>query len=569
MDQTSKSGGSSEEELDEAHKARGSYQLQLTSKIATCDLSISNLGDDTTEGTDEDGLGASFGRIEFDYSFRLLHPTIEENSEELQAQGSDSNRISMGGSSRRESSGHVTTSNQSLDHLIRPLGVPGSPYGSSTRRNSKKNEENDDSIEDEEESSLQKVRAFCGLIVNNSRFQIAIIVLIILNAALMGIATFDFVTEDPKIDDAFTLADRVFLIIFTIELVLQFVYHGLRLFTDPWLVFDFAIVVSSWSFESLQIVRSFRIFRAFRLISRLSLLRNLVEAIVQVLPQVAAISTLLLLIMYIYAVLCTELFEDLYATGATDHDYFSRLDYSFFTLFQLMTLDWSEVARQTLEVYPWSWTIFVSFILFSAFIVYNLIIAVVCDTVALVESRRGEAETEESEEVGLSTDDEDSPESQRLRIDAIRCRLCQMIKSQNQLLDTVQSAVPELERLDSSNECVSPIQLSPQSSSSSREDIRLTDSYDAHDFALDDFSLLEPKAQAAIQEIEHAGTLEASDRAEPFRQASSLSRAKRTKSRASGPRPPTSSDHVAKKRDLDFGGTVEHKTLVQKRRKSL
>jgi hypothetical protein len=270
--------------------------------------------------------------------------------------------------------------------------------------------------------------------------------------------------------------------------------------------------------------------------------------------------------MYIYAVLCTVLFEDLYATGATDHDYFSRLDNSFFTLFQLMTLDWSEVARQTLDVYPWSWTIFVSFILFSAFIVYNLIIAVVCDTVVLVESRRQEAE---SEEVDLSTDDEDSPESQRRRIDAIRCCLSQMIKSQNQLLDTVQSAVQELEILDSSNGCVSPIQLSPQSSTSSREDLRLTDSYDAYDFALDAYSLLEPKAQAAIQENEHAGTLEASDRAEPFRQASSLSRAKRTKSRASGPRPPTSSDHVAQKRDLNFGGTVEHRTLVQKRRKSL
>ena len=31
--------------------------------------------------------------------------------------------------------------------------------------------------------------------------------------------------------------------------------------------------------------------------------------------------------------------RDMYEKGQTDYDYFSRLDYSFFTLFQLLTLD--------------------------------------------------------------------------------------------------------------------------------------------------------------------------------------------------------------------------------------
>ena len=91
-----------------------------------------------------------------------------------------------------------------------------------------------------------------------------ILVLIIVNAIQMGLATFDFVSNNEKVDSIFELVDQIFLIIFTVEVILNFLHHNrfdritldplgfapkseqeefLRKENFPWLVFD-ALVVS-------------------------------------------------------------------------------------------------------------------------------------------------------------------------------------------------------------------------------------------------------------------------------------------------------------------------------------
>jgi hypothetical protein len=42
------------------------------------------------------------------------------------------------------------------------------------------------------------------------------------------------------------------------------------------LVFDLVIIVTSWTFSQVQIIRAFRIFRALRLITRVKVMKNLV-----------------------------------------------------------------------------------------------------------------------------------------------------------------------------------------------------------------------------------------------------------------------------------------------------
>lgn len=79
----------------------------------------------------------------------------------------------------------------------------------------------------------------------------------------------------------------------------------------------------------------------------------------------------------------TQLFKDLYKRGLTSVDYFGRMDDTFFTLFQIMTLDaWAEVAREVMAVYAWAWLPFIVFVIITAFVVVNLIIAVICDAIA-------------------------------------------------------------------------------------------------------------------------------------------------------------------------------------------
>ena len=231
--------------------------------------------------------------------------------------------------------------------------------------------------------TVNKYRTMCGDFINHEKVQLCVVFLISLNAIMMGIATFDFVSENPSASKVFETTDTIFLSIFTVELVMQLIYHGPRLFLDGWLVFDFIIIIMSWSFASLQIIRAFRIFRALRLVTRIKVMKNLVRALLSVMPRMAAISLLLFLVFYIYAVMFTQLFGYLYEAGAFEEDYFGRIDLSFFTLFQIMTLDaLDQVSRQLMNEIPWSWFPLLTFVIVSAFIVVNLIIAVLCDAIS-------------------------------------------------------------------------------------------------------------------------------------------------------------------------------------------
>lgn len=251
-----------------------------------------------------------------------------------------------------------------------------------------------DHVDEKKPWSISRFRTTCGNIVNDVRVQNFVVLLILVNAIMMGLATFSFVTGNSKVSAGFDTTDQVFLIIFTVELAFQLVYHGFALFKDGWLVFDFVIIVMSWSLASLRIIRTFRIFRALRLVTRVKVLKNLVTALFSVGPRMCGIGALLMLIFYIYGVMCTVLFKDLYANGVTDLDYFSRLDLSFWTLFVMMTLDWTNVSRQVMAKYNWSWAVFVSFVMITSFMVYNLVIAVVCDSVAIIEAMGKEEELE-------------------------------------------------------------------------------------------------------------------------------------------------------------------------------
>ena len=229
---------------------------------------------------------------------------------------------------------------------------------------------------------VNDARRFMGRIINDERVQNTVLLLIVINALMMGVATFPAIKANPDIMSKFELADQIFLIIFTIESGMQLLYHGWTLFKDGFLVFDLLIVVMSWSLEGAQVFRAFRIFRALRLITRVDTLRNLVLALFSVVPKMTAIIMLLALIFYIFAVMFTQMFKGMYEAGEVSDPFFDSLPDSFFTLFQMMTLDnWADICFEIQIVYPWAWVPFVCFIIITGFVVVNLIIAVICDAV--------------------------------------------------------------------------------------------------------------------------------------------------------------------------------------------
>lgn len=266
---------------------------------------------------------------------------------------------------------------------------------------------------------ITSVRSFCGTIVNSFVFQITIIILILINAIVAGIGTYDFVTENPVTDAAFGYGDGLFLIIFTIELTLEFIYNGSKFFRDGWLVFDLITVVASWSFAHFQVIRSFRIFRAIKLIKRIKSVRELVNAIVHLIPKVSAITFLMLLIFYIFAVLFTSMFKDI----PLDDHYFKRLDWTFLTLFEISTLSWVHITQQLQPHSPAAFFLILAFIIITSFIALNLIVAVLCDAIFELHQSRDDEE-----------DDNDDGRDETIvqkRLNDLTCQMKMMQEWQN------------------------------------------------------------------------------------------------------------------------------------------
>jgi len=231
--------------------------------------------------------------------------------------------------------------------------------------------------------TIQKLRLQCGKMVNNNYVQLVMIVFIIINAGMMGIATFKIIKENAKYLDAFEKTDKAFLIIFTIELVMQCIYHGHKLLYDGWLVFDLIIILTSWVFSKVPAIQAFRIFRAFRLITRISIMRNLIVALVNVMPRMAAIALMLCLIFYIFSVMFTQLFSKADPGG---REYFGNMGLTVLTLFQIMTLDnWAAIAREMMLSHNWAWAPFIVFVIIAGFVIVNLIIAVICDAIGSLD----------------------------------------------------------------------------------------------------------------------------------------------------------------------------------------
>jgi hypothetical protein len=288
------------------------------------------------------------------------------------------------------------------------------PEGRVTGNSSERDEDHQESTIDAADKGIKRLRKICGELVNHEKVQALSVLLISINAIMMGLATFNFVSNDPPLSAAFEYADTAFLTIFTVELSLQFIHHGVRLFSDSWLLFDFTLIIMSWSLASFQVIRAFRIFRALRLVNRVRVMRHLVMALGSVMPRLGAIILLLCLLYYVYAVMFTQLFGDLAEQGALDETYFSRMDNSFFTLFQLMTLDdWDRIARQLQAAISWSWAPLLSFVIITAFIVVNLIIAVICDAVSALQSKEKSMLMGDTK-IGEGIDEGNSPDARLL-----------------------------------------------------------------------------------------------------------------------------------------------------------
>eukprot|EP01048_Picozoa_sp_COSAG05_P017512 COSAG05_NODE_2400_length_3111_cov_5.177291_1_plen_700_part_00 len=196
--------------------------------------------------------------------------------------------------------------------------------------------------------------ARCKSIVQSDRFQLSIIIVIVLAGLLVGVQTYPGAVrltggscdEAAKDCDGGWLAacDWVILGIFTLEVTLKLISEQLRpwrFFIVGWNVFDFLIVFACYmpfAGKMVAVLRLLRLLRVLKLVKSLPQLQMIVSGLMQGLSSIGYISLLLFLVFYLYGVLGIILFRD------NDPWHFSSLDIAMLTLFRCSTLeDWTDV----------------------------------------------------------------------------------------------------------------------------------------------------------------------------------------------------------------------------------
>jgi voltage-gated sodium channel len=155
------------------------------------------------------------------------------------------------------------------------------------------------------------------------------------------------------------------------------------------------------------VLRALRVLRVLRLMSAVPAMRRVVSALLAAVPGLVSIAALLFLIIYVAAVMATQMFRHI------PGGYFDDLGTSLFTLFQTMTGEaWPDVARTVMKQAPIAWIFFVIYIVVSTFAVLNLFIAVIVNGM----ERGVTDEMVEAEEQHAA----DQAESDRLLLEEIR-----------------------------------------------------------------------------------------------------------------------------------------------------
>ena len=209
--------------------------------------------------------------------------------------------------------------------------------------------------------------------VEHPRTQTWVMVLIILNAVVLGMETSP--TLMGRFGPWLLAIDQTILAVFVVEITAKILVHRRAFFRDAWSIFDLVVVVIALVPASgpLAVLRSLRVLRVLRLLSVVPSLRKVVGALLAAVPGLSSIALVLGLIFYVFAVMATELF------GLAFPDWFGTLGRSIYTLFQVMTLEsWSMgISRPVMEIFPYAWAFFVPFILVATFTMLNLFIAVI------------------------------------------------------------------------------------------------------------------------------------------------------------------------------------------------
>ena len=134
-----------------------------------------------------------------------------------------------------------------------------------------------------------------------------------------------------------------------------------------------------------MVLRLLRLARLLRVISFMPELRFVIEALIESIKKSVYVLILIFILLYIYAVAGVILFETV--RGGR----FEDLGEALIALVQIMTLSsWETIMLPIVEIYPYAWMYFISFVILSSIIVLNLFVAILVDVVSERRKRQEE-----------------------------------------------------------------------------------------------------------------------------------------------------------------------------------
>jgi len=197
---------------------------------------------------------------------------------------------------------------------------------------------------------------------------------IILYAILLGFKTSSEFAD--IMGSGWVYLDLTITLYFLFEIAIKISVDGLKFFKNGWNIFDFIIVVITLvpinESEFMMIARLLRLFRVLRLLKSRPELKNIIDMLVGAIPSIIDIVILMFIIFYVYGIIGSFLFSGL-PSGLWENLLISML-----TLFRILTFeDWTDVMYEAMELNPAYWIFFVSFIIITAFVFFNLFVAVI------------------------------------------------------------------------------------------------------------------------------------------------------------------------------------------------
>lgn len=220
--------------------------------------------------------------------------------------------------------------------------------------------------------NITEERAKARKVVEGNNFDYLIMFVICLDAVALGMLTIGF--YDIDFMKTMFLLDRLCMAIFIMEMLLKMYAYGPKFFKSGWNIFDLTVVtVSSIPVASyLIILRTFRLFRLLRYVTHFRQMKNIINIMLSILPNFAAMSVILAVFVYVFGVMGVALLGD-------EVSAFGDLGSSVFSLIQTFTLDgWaSTIARPVMRIYPYAWVFFFAFVMISFLLVVSFALSVI------------------------------------------------------------------------------------------------------------------------------------------------------------------------------------------------